>query len=158
MAGLTLCLAIATATAVAKITIKQFFAIPLTGKVVAGPCMMAMPLFLYRDVESHSRTHGLREESPAGAIDTAMKTFHEWLTERMAKNEGLWLNDKNAVIGLSRLNPLPKNSAVKKSLAKGPAGRPALRCSPASPLVPNTGTRMRLMRRLWHRRRQTIQT
>jgi hypothetical protein len=35
--------------------------------------------------------------------------------------EGLWLNDKNAVIGLSRLNPLPKNSAVNKSLAKGPA-------------------------------------
>jgi hypothetical protein len=35
------------------------------------------------------------------------------------KNEGLWLNDKNAVIGLSRLNPLPKNSAVNNSLAKG---------------------------------------
>ena len=32
---------------------------------------------------------------------------------------GLWLNDKNAVIGLSRLNPLPKNSAVNNSLAKG---------------------------------------
>jgi hypothetical protein len=48
-----------------------------------------------------------------------MKTFHEWLAERM-KNEGLWLNDKNAVIGLSRLNPLPKNSAVNKSLAKKP--------------------------------------
>jgi hypothetical protein len=46
-----------------------------------------------------------------------MKTFHEWLAERMAKNEGLWLNDKNAVVGRSRLNPLPKNSAVNKSLA-----------------------------------------
>jgi hypothetical protein len=32
----------------------------------------------------------------------------------------LWLNDKNAVIGLSRLNPLPKDSAVNKSLAKKP--------------------------------------
>lgn len=46
-----------------------------------------------------------------------MKTFQEWLAVR----EGLWLNDKNTVIGLSRLNPLPKASAVNKSLAKGPA-------------------------------------
>ena len=45
-----------------------------------------------------------------------MKTFQEWLAVR----EGLWLNDKNAVIGLSRLNPLPKNSAVNKSLTKKP--------------------------------------
>ncbi len=45
-----------------------------------------------------------------------MKTFHEWLAMR----EGLWLNEKNAVIGLSRRNPLPKNSAVNKSLAKKP--------------------------------------
>lgn len=50
-----------------------------------------------------------------------MKTFHEWLAERTTKNEGLWLNDKHAVIGLSLLNPLPKNSAVNKSLAKGTA-------------------------------------
>jgi len=47
-----------------------------------------------------------------------MKTFHEWLAERTKKNEGLWLNDKNAVIGLSRLNPLPKDSAANKRLAK----------------------------------------
>jgi hypothetical protein len=55
-------------------------------------------------------------------IDTAMTTFHEWLAMR----EGLWLNDKNAVIGLSRLNPLPKNSAVNKSVAKGPAKAKAM--------------------------------
>ena len=47
VAGLTLGIAIAKATAVAKIRIKQFLAIPLAGKVVAGPCMMAMPLFLF---------------------------------------------------------------------------------------------------------------
>ena len=46
MAGLTLGVAIAKATAVAKIRIKQFWAIPLAGKVVAGLGMMAMPLFL----------------------------------------------------------------------------------------------------------------
>jgi hypothetical protein len=51
-----------------------------------------------------------------------MKTFHEWLAVR----EGLWLNDKNAVIGLSRLNPLLKNSAVNKSVAKGPAKAKAM--------------------------------
>jgi hypothetical protein len=38
----------------------------------------------------------------------------------------LWLNGKNAVIGLSRLNPLPKDSAVNKSLAKGPAKTKAM--------------------------------
>jgi hypothetical protein len=70
---------------------------------------------------AHART-GLRKESPPLAIDTGMKTFHEWLAMR----EGLWLNDKNAVIGLSRLNPLPKNSAVSKSLAKGPAKAKAM--------------------------------
>jgi hypothetical protein len=60
-----------------------------------------------------------------------MKTFNEWLADRM-KNEGLWLNDKNAVIGLSRLNPLPKNSAVNKSWAKGPA-KAKLGVAPATP-------------------------
>jgi hypothetical protein len=43
VAGLTLGIAIAKATAVAKLRIKQFLAIPMAGKVVAGPCMMAMP-------------------------------------------------------------------------------------------------------------------
>jgi len=116
VAGLTLGIAIATAIAVAKIRIKQFLAIPRTCKVVAPPCMLAMPLFLLdRDVESRSRTHGLREESPAGAIDTRMKTFHEWLANR-TKNEGLWLNDKNAVVGMSNINPLLQKKAKVKPL------------------------------------------
>jgi hypothetical protein len=50
------------------------------------------------------------------AIDIAMMTFHEWLTMR----EGLWLNDKNAVVVLSKMNPLPRVSAVNKSLSKKP--------------------------------------
>lgn len=33
----------------------------------------------------------------------------------------MWLKDKNAVIGLSKMNPLPKDSAVNKSLTKKPA-------------------------------------
>ena len=111
--GLTLGVVIAKATAFAKIRIKQFWAIRLAGKVVAGRCMMAMPLFLFdRDVGPHSRTHGAVGKIDSGGDRYSMKTFHEWLAERMAKNEGLWLNDKNAVIGLSQLNPLPKNSAV----------------------------------------------
>ena len=49
VAGLTLGVADATATAVAKIRIKQFLAIPLAGKVVAGPRMMTIPpCVLYR--------------------------------------------------------------------------------------------------------------
>lgn len=46
VAGLKLGIAIATATAVTKLRIKQFSAIPLAGKVVAGPCMKTMPPFL----------------------------------------------------------------------------------------------------------------
>ena len=48
------------------------------------------------------------------------KTFHEWLAMRRATThcEGLWLNDKNAVIGLSKLNPLSRDSAVNKSLSE----------------------------------------
>jgi len=46
VAGLTLGIAIAKATAVAKIRIKQFLAIPLAGKVVAPCAAMAMPLCL----------------------------------------------------------------------------------------------------------------
>jgi hypothetical protein len=46
VAGLTLCVAIAKATAVAKIRIKQFLANPLAGKVVAPCAAMAMPLCL----------------------------------------------------------------------------------------------------------------
>ena len=46
MAGLTLGVVIAKSTAVPKITIEQFWAILLAGKVVAGFGMMAMPVFL----------------------------------------------------------------------------------------------------------------
>jgi hypothetical protein len=68
-------------------------------------------------------------------IDTAMTTYHEWLAMR----EGLWLNDKKAVIGLSRLNPLPKNSAVNKSFAKKPKTakeKPMLGVAAATPFKP----------------------
>jgi hypothetical protein len=45
-----------------------------------------------------------------------MKTVHEWMAERMAKNEGLWLNDKNAVVGMSNINPLLQKKAKVKPL------------------------------------------
>ena len=77
---------------------------------------------------THARDCGKNRQR--GAIDTGMKTFHECLAMR----EGLWLNDKNAVIGLSRLYPLPKNSAVNKSLAKGPKpGKAKLGVAAATP-------------------------
>lgn len=67
--------------------------------------MMTLPPVFFI-VYGATLTHGRTRVPPAGAIDTRIKTQkktteYEWLTERMAKNEGLWLNDKNAVIGLS---------------------------------------------------------
>ncbi|MBL8820590.1 MAG: hypothetical protein JNL58_31500 [Planctomyces sp.] len=57
VAALTVGVAFAKATVVAKIRIKQFWAIPLAGKVVAAPWMMAMPLFLFdRGVGPRLRT------------------------------------------------------------------------------------------------------
>ena len=86
------------------------------GRLLSRDGYAPVSFLMRRAAYAHGRA-GLREESPAGAIDISMKTFHEWVAMR----EGFWLNDKNAVFGLSRLNPLPKNSAVNRSLAKGPA-------------------------------------
>ena len=81
--------AIATATAVAKIRIKQFLAIPLAGKVVAPCPVMAMPLFLLdRDVGPRSRTHGA-----AGRIASGGDRYSHEDVSRMAgrtHGEGLW--------------------------------------------------------------------
>ena len=88
VAGLTLSPAVASATAVANITIKQFLANPLAGKVVAPFSVMATPLFpFHRRIEPRSRTHGAAGRIAGGRADTSMKTSHEWLAERM-KNEG----------------------------------------------------------------------
>ncbi|MEW4565150.1 hypothetical protein AB1K70_21685 [Bremerella sp. JC770] len=55
-----------------------------------------------------------------------MKTFHEWLAERERwQCEGPAFNDKNAVIGLSKINPLPRDSAVNKSFSKKPTPPPS---------------------------------
>jgi hypothetical protein len=78
-----LCIALATATAVTELAIKQFLAIPQAGKVVVGPCMMAMPLFLFdRDVGRRSRTHGAvticeQLSIPAVAIGLVLPFFSE---------------------------------------------------------------------------------
>jgi len=62
---------------------------------------------LVRSLRESART-GERQKSLAGAIDTRMKTFREWLAERTTKNEGVWLNDKSAVVGMSRIGRLPR--------------------------------------------------
>jgi hypothetical protein len=52
----------------------------LAGKVVAPPCIMAMPLFLFhRDVESRSRTHGA-----AGRIASGGDRYRHEDVSRMA--------------------------------------------------------------------------
>ena len=58
--GPTVGIAIATATAVAKLTIKQFLTIPLTGKEVAPRPMTAMPLFLFL-CQGVAEAHALAE-------------------------------------------------------------------------------------------------
>jgi len=78
---------------------------------------MIVPLFLFLCeviADAYARTE-LREKSPAGAIDTGMQTFHEWLTDR-TKNDGMWLNDRNDVVGMSNINPLFKKKAKVKLL------------------------------------------
>ncbi len=62
-------------------------------------------------------------------MDTAIKTFHEWLADR-TKNEGLWLNDKNAVVGMSNINPLSQKNANVKPLKLPKAKRGV---APATP-------------------------
>ena len=80
VAGLSLGIAIAKATAVAKIRIKQFWAIRLAGKVVAVVFMMAMPLFLFdRDVGPRSRMGGA-----AGRIDSGGDRYRHEDISRMA--------------------------------------------------------------------------
>ena len=108
----------AAATAAAKTGITHSFVI-LRIKQGGRPVSRDgyAPVSFLVPMTSQIRTQGRRQESPAGGIETDMKTFHEWLAMR----EGLWLNDRIAVIGRSWLNPLPKNSAVNKSLPKKPA-------------------------------------
>jgi len=73
VAGLTQRIAIAKATAVAKIRIKQFLAIPLAGKVVAPCPVKAMPLcVLYRVLLPRSRT-AERRQSPLLKWDEVLK-------------------------------------------------------------------------------------
>ncbi len=84
VAGLTLGVAIATATAVAKLRIKQFWAIPLAGKVVAPCPVMALPLFLlYRHVGPRSRTHGA-----AGRFASGGDRYRHEDVSRMAGDAG----------------------------------------------------------------------
>ncbi|PQO30426.1 hypothetical protein DTL21_24030 [Bremerella cremea] len=52
-----------------------------------------------------------------------MKTFHEWLRERQ-QQEGLLLNADGRLKGMSPANPLPRDSAVNKSLSKKPKSPP----------------------------------
>ena len=84
VAWLTLDIADATATAVAKIRIKQFLAIPLANKVVSGPCMMAMPpCVLYRVLGPRSRTVGA-----VGRIASIGDRYRHEDVSRMAGDAG----------------------------------------------------------------------
>jgi hypothetical protein len=68
-----------------------------------------------------------------------MKTFHEWLAERV-QAEGLWLNDKLAVPGLSNVSPLNKLKGVKLKPPKPVTPKPV---KPFRPTPPATFKRTR---------------
>jgi hypothetical protein len=87
-----------------------------------GHCIGFARFFFFVPIAA---AHARMGKPSANAIDTGMKTFDEWLAERQQQCEGLWLNDKNAVIGLSKMNPLPGDSAVNKSLSKKPKPPPS---------------------------------
>ncbi|MFA8020181.1 hypothetical protein [Bremerella cremea] len=54
-----------------------------------------------------------------------MKTFHEWLRERQKQQEVLLLGSDGRLKGMSPANPLPRDSAVNKSLSKKPKPPPS---------------------------------
>ena len=60
----------------------------------------------------HSRTGWATGRIICGGDRYGMRTFHKWLTMR----EGLWLNDKNAAVGMSNINPLLQKKAKVKRL------------------------------------------
>ncbi|TWT34219.1 hypothetical protein Enr8_16130 [Blastopirellula retiformator] len=70
---------------------------------------------------AHARTG----KPSAIAIDTGMKTFHEWLRERQKQCEGLLLGSDGRLKGMSPANPLPKDSAFNKSLKQKPKPPPS---------------------------------
>jgi hypothetical protein len=106
VAGLTLCVAIAKATAVAKIRIKQFLANPLAGKVVAGLCMMAMPpCVLYRVLGPHSRTGGA-----AGRIASGGDRYSHEDVSRMVGDAGRLVAERQEC----REWPVPAEPAAKE--------------------------------------------
>lgn len=59
---------------------------------------------------------GLRRLFFLVVLNTCMISF----TQYVAIREGLWLNDRNALPGMSRLNTLPKQPAKVKSAAPKP--------------------------------------
>lgn len=97
-------------------------AIPLAGKVVAGPCMMAMPLFLlYRVLGPRSRTHG------AGKIASGGDRYRHEDVSRMAGDAGRLVAQRQERRDWAfTAEPAAEESAVNKSLAKGPAKAKAM--------------------------------
>ena len=84
LARLTLGVVIAKATAVVNIRIKQFWAIPLAGNLVAGPCMMTLhPCVRYRVLRPRSRTGGA-----AGRIASGGDRYSHDDVSRMAGDAG----------------------------------------------------------------------
>jgi hypothetical protein len=93
-----------------------------------GPCIGFVATSLY--APSKLLTHARTGKPSAKGVDTSMKTFHEWLAERQQRQcEGLWLNDKLAVPGMSNVNPLMQKKV------KGRKQTPAVKPLKPKPMV-----------------------
>ena len=114
VAGLTMCVAFATATAVAKLRIKQFLAIPMAGKVVAPCPVMAMPLFLF--LCEGALTHGRMPRIASGSD----RYRHEDVS-RMVDDSGRLVAERQEC----RNWPIPAQPAAEEPCCKEEIGEEA---------------------------------
>jgi hypothetical protein len=105
---------------------------------VVGPASQFLDgrfLFLYMPPLTHTHVEKRRPKGRYG-----MKTFYQWLAERV-QAEGLWLNDKLAVPGLSNVSPLNKLKGAKPNppkptVAKGFTPLKPLKLTPPATFKP----------------------
>ncbi len=72
-------------------------------------------------------------EHDLGSVHTRMMTFDEW----RALREGLWLADKNAMPGMSRISPFPTTQAHLKKI-RGKPLKPAKPIKTSAIAVPDS--------------------
>lgn len=67
------------------------------------------PILFSRDVQSRFRTYGTAQSNIGGGDLDSHSTFLTNLLDPMPTNKRLWVNDKNATVGVSSIDRLQKN-------------------------------------------------